>query len=113
MVAASAVVSEVEKAPPLKTTVPVGQVTVAGVLSCGGLSELTNATLYPFGLLAQMISTRKVWAVPEALLTRARQPPATGSEVFRLVPGTAKPFVSDAPHPRERCPSDSSPGRWC
>jgi len=33
-----------------------------------------------------MTSTTKVWAVPEALFMRARQPPVMGSEVLMLVP---------------------------
>src|SRR5690242_10013257 len=40
-----AVVSEVENAPPPRTTVPVGQLAVAGVVACGGLSALANAIL--------------------------------------------------------------------
>jgi len=44
-VTAAAVVSDVENTPPLRTTVPVGQVAVAEVLEWGGLSAVENATL--------------------------------------------------------------------
>src|SRR6185312_14825887 len=104
LVSRFAVVSEVENAPPLRTTAPVGQLTVAGEVVCGGLSAVANAIRYPFGLFAHMTSTRNVCAAPEALLTRARQPPVTGSEVSRLTPIAAKPFVNEAPPPQGTVP---------
>src|SRR5690348_7916965 len=95
--------SDVDSAPPLRTTVFDGHAAVAPTWVIAGLSTTFVTTLYPFGFFAQMPPTENRSGVDPVFETRARQPSALGAEVLTVPSPPGKP-ANETPPPSGTVP---------